>query len=256
MKNGKKISALRKSYWFRFAFRICVLVVGIYLYIFKPERFGVLDGFNFFTGFSEFHLLWLIWVLDMLPQLFSYKNKAPLGLKKQFERNFSSPQKSADKETLKKYITASNRKAAGVFALWCFCLALGGTLYFCGLLGKKEVFIVTLLFYVGDLVCVLIWCPFRVLMKSRCCTSCRIFNWDHFFMFSPIMFLGGFYSISLFALSLAVLAVWEINLALHPERFFEGTNKAIQCKECTDKLCTQFCPKTPKYKTNKETVKK
>jgi hypothetical protein len=30
---------------------------------------------------------------------------------------------------------------------------------------------------------------------------------------------------------------------LYPERFWEISNIALQCSNCTDKLCTQYCKK-------------
>ena len=44
---------------------------------------------------------------------------------------------------------------------------------------------------------------------------------------------------------LAVLAwlVWELCVMLYPERFWEHSNAALKCSECTDKLCTQYCQK-------------
>ena len=61
-----------------------------------------------------------------------------------------------------------------------------------------------------DLICVLIWCPFRLIMKNRCCTTCRIFNWDHLMMFSPLIFMGGFFASSLVILSAVAWLVWEL----------------------------------------------
>ena len=72
-----------------------------------------------------------------------------------------------------------------------------GALYYSGVLDRANLFMISVLFYVCDLICVLIWCPFRLIMKNRCCTTCRIFNWDHLMMFSPLIFLDGFFTRSL-----------------------------------------------------------
>ncbi|MBQ8537093.1 MAG: hypothetical protein IJ461_06810, partial [Clostridia bacterium] len=66
-------------------------------------------------------------------------------------------------------------------------------------------------------------------MKNRCCTTCRIFNWDHLMMFSPLVFIHSFYAQSLFLLALAVFFVWEGCILLYPERFWEQTNEALRC---------------------------
>jgi hypothetical protein len=119
-------------------------------------------------------------------------------------------------------------------------------LYYTHVIDNAFLFMVTVLFYVGDLVCVLIWCPFRLILHTRCCTTCRIYNWDHLMMFTPIMFIGSLYSTVLVLLALAVWVLWELCVFLYPERFWEQTNHALKCSECTDKLCSQYCQKLRK----------
>ena len=74
-------------------------------------------------------------------------------------------------------------------------------------------------------------------MKNKCCVNCRIYDWGHFMMFTPMLFIKNFYSWSLFFTALVVLINWEISYAKHPERFFAGSNKRIQCENCKDKSC-------------------
>ena len=62
-------------------------------------------------------------------------------------------------------------------------------------------------------------------------------------MFSPLIFVGGFFSLSLVAMALLVWLVWELCVIIYPERFCEMTNAALKCVNCTDKLCTQYCQK-------------
>ena len=74
-------------------------------------------------------------------------------------------------------------------------------------------------------------------MKNRCCTTCRIFNWDHLMMFAPFAFVGGFYGLSLLAMAVLVFVLWEMQVARHPEYFAERSNTALRCANCTDRLC-------------------
>lgn len=127
--------------------------------------------------------------------------------------------------------------------LWCLLIAAIGALYYTGVLDKANLFMISVLFYVCDLICVLIWCPFRLILKNRCCTTCRIFNWDHLMMFSPLIFMGGFYAGSLVAMAAVAWLVWELCVMMYPERFWDHSNEALKCSECTDKLCTQYCHK-------------
>ena len=75
-------------------------------------------------------------------------------------------------------------------------------------------------------------------------------------MFSPLIFIGGFYAISLVVLAVTALVVWEVRIMIYPERFWEMTNVALKCSECTDKLCTQYCQKLRKQKPIEEENKR
>ena len=78
------MSVTRKKYIFRLVFRCMVLVACTAGVILKPEAFDILDGMNFFRRFSVLHLLWLIWIMDMVQQIIPVKNKLPLGSMKLF----------------------------------------------------------------------------------------------------------------------------------------------------------------------------
>jgi len=236
------MSATRKRYFAKLAARCAVFVLCIYFGINNPESFEILNGMNFFVEFSLLHLLWLVWMIDMLLQVIPVKNNnVPLGSQKLFKNRFRPVSGDKSSQALKAYIKKSTKAAYKVFLLWTLLTAAIGILHYVGLLSKIKLFIVSVFFYVCDLICVLIWCPFRLMMKTRCCTTCRIFNWDHLMMFSPLIFVGGFYSVSLVVMAVLAWITWEISVLLYPERFWDGSNAAMKCAECTDKLCTQFC---------------
>ena len=240
------MSPTRKRYIARLVGRILILAVCAILCFVHPEYFEILTGMQFFRRFSLLHLLWLIWVADMVLQIIPIKNQLPLGSQKLFANRFKPIRDKINTAALKNYITTTTKAAYKVFILWCALIGVIGTLYFTDVLNKTGLFMVSVLFYVCDLICVLIFCPFRLLMKTRCCTTCRIFNWDHLMMFSPLVFMGGFYALSLVALAVLAWLVWELCILLYPERFWDQSNAALKCSECTDKLCTQYCQKLRK----------
>ncbi|MDO4476030.1 MAG: hypothetical protein Q4B59_04530 [Lachnospiraceae bacterium] len=182
----------------------------------------------------------------MIVQIIPIKNKVPLGSQKLFANRFRPIRDAINQHALEKYIKSTSRAAYKVLLIWVAGNGVIVYLHHLGVISKIGMFMITLIYYVCDLICVLVWCPFRLLMKNRCCTTCRIFNWDHLMMFTPIMFIGGFYSISLVVLALLAWIVWEACVALYPERFWEQSNAALKCSECTDKLCTQYCQKLKK----------
>ena len=210
---------------------------------FKPQFYDILDGMNFFDGFHILHFLWLIWVFDMILQIIPIKNKVALGSQKLFANRFRPITKKINYELLKNYVKNTTLSAYKIVVIWVLLILFVGILYYFNIINKIWLFIISVFFYVCDLICVLIWCPFRLIMKNKCCTTCRIFNWDHLMMFSPLIFCGGFFAISLVLIALLAWVVWEFCILLYPERFSEMTNIALRCSKCTDKLCTQYCKK-------------
>ena len=233
------ISSMRKKYILRFVFRLVALTAGFLLYFLKPSAFDVMNGWNFFKQFSVLHIFWIIWVGDMLAQLIPSKDYISMGAQKLFFTHFRKNKKMSKRlEELKAYIKINNYACVKIAVAWGLLIGAIGALAITGVLKKQELFLITAIFYVCDIICVLFWCPFRVFfLKNRCCMTCRIFNWDHLMMFSPFFFTTGFYSLSLLFLSIVVFLIWEICIFTHPERFWEGTNDTLKCKNCTEQLC-------------------
>ena len=242
----KNMSETRKRYFLRLLSRIAILITCLLLCFVCPNAFEVLEGNHFFTQFSVLHLLWLIWVADMVFQIIPVKNKVALGSQKLFANRFRPIRKKINYTALKNYVTTTTQAAYKVMLIWVLLIAAIGVLYYSNVIDKLWLFMISVFFYVCDLICVLIWCPFRLIMKNKCCTTCRIFNWDHLMMFSPLIFVGGFFSVSLVIMAVLAWLVWELCILIYPERFWEMTNQSLKCCECTDKLCTQYCQKLRK----------
>ena len=236
------VSDIRKKYILRLVARIVIFLVCILAYAFDWVRFDVLEGNRFFKRISVLHALWAVWMMDMLFQILPAKNIA-LGSQKLFKVRFKPVLHKINVQALKKYIVSTTKAAYKVFILWGLLIAALGIIRHFEIIKDVHLFLICVLFYVCDLICVLVWCPFRLIMGNKCCTTCRIFNWDHLMMFTPMLFVKGFYSYSLILVAIGVFAVWEICVFLYPERFWENSNMALKCTECTDKLCTQYCRK-------------
>ena len=239
------VSNIRKRYIARLVCRCLILLWAVILYLTDFASHDILQGFAFFQKFSLLHLLWAIWMLDMLAQLVPAKSIA-LGSHKVFQCRFKPVLERINKEALKRYITTTTQAAYKVMVLWVLLIAGLGVLHHFQILSDAHLFLISVLFYVCDLICVLVWCPFRLIMKNKCCTTCRIFNWDHLMMFTPMLFVKGFFSISLILVSTVVWLAWELCVLIYPERFWEKSNAALKCSECTDKLCIQYCQKLRK----------
>lgn len=241
-----QISKTRKIYFSRLAGRVILFIIAILIYIFDNDEFYVADGMNFFQKFSLLHILWIIWMFDMLLQLIPVKAHISIGSQKVFESLFRPIKEKINHKNLKQYIKDTTASAYKVMLIWISVTVLISILHLSGIIDTGMMILISVFFYVCDLICVLIWCPFRLIMNNKCCTSCRIFGWDHLMMFLPIITVNSFYSWTLVLFSVAIWIIWEICVFTYPERFWENSNMALKCSECTDKLCTQYCRKLRK----------
>ncbi len=243
---GEGTSKTRKIYFVRLFGRCIVLILCIMLFIYRREEFLIAEGMHFFDRFSVLHILWGIWMCDMILQLIPVKAHISIGSQKVFSVMFKPIKEKIQYKNLKKYIKDTTSAAYKVMIIWVVLSVVIALLHAFGVISTAVVLLISVFFYVCDLICVLIWCPFRFIMKNKCCTTWRIFNWDHFMMFSPLITVCGFYSWTLVLFSVLIWFVWEICVFLYPERFWENSNMALRCSECTDKLCTQYCRKLRK----------
>ena len=132
---------------------------------------------------------------------------------------------------------AADCSALLVAAVWIGFNLIFFVLYRQGIIGVPELILLTLFYFLSDMICVLYFCPFRLMMHTRCCTTCRIFNWDSMMMCTPLLFIGGIYGWSLAAFAMAVLIHWETLYSRFPERFFECSNESLRCGNCEGNLC-------------------
>lgn len=238
-------SKTRRAYIGKLICRCAVLIACILMAIFVPQQMEVLEGWNFFRTLSPLHLLWFVWMLDMLWQIVPIKKHLviALGSQKHFGFRFRAMKENFSNQALRRYIVDTTKAAYKVFVIWAAAVGIISLLRGFDILNDTILFLIAVLFYVCDLICVLIWCPFRLIVKAKCCTTCRIFNWDHLMMFSPMLMIRGFYSGTLILMAFADWLLWELCVMMYPERFWEQSNAALRCANCTDKLCTQYCKK-------------
>ena len=153
------------------------------------------------------------------------------GSQKQFARNYMKSG-STDIDI------SDNNSTVLVALIWIVFNGIFGALHMVGILDDGIMILLCSAYSICDIICILFFCPFQTwFMKNKCCSTCRIYNWDYAMMFTPLFFVRKTYTWSLLALSVALLFRWEITFYLHPERFSEKTNDYLQCRNCSEKLC-------------------
>ena len=203
-------------------------------------------------------IVWVFFIVEMLFRFFPSRLES-MGCQKQFERNYKPT--GADTPVNQPWQTT-----ALVAVLWLALNAVLGVLYFVRIFDRAILILIAIAYSVCDIICILFFCPFQTwFMKNRCCTTCRIYNWDFAMMFTPLVYIPSLYTYSLLGCALALLLRWEITYRLHPERFSTETNCSLDCSMCEERLCshkkqlrgflkkykTRFFPTRPSGRRNK-----
>lgn len=228
-----------QRYQTKLVLRILIFLSGIYIYIFHTEWLEMIYSRELHRELLLLYALWLALVVGMLYQLIPNRsNSVTMGSVKYYSMNYFPANEPYRPGEMNRFIQLSNIGALKVLASWLLLVAFIGILYFGKMIDRRMLFLITLFFYISDLICVVAWCPFQSwMMKNKCCVNCRIFNWDHAMMFSPFVFIPSFFTWSLLLLSLVIVVRWEYVWWKYPQRFWFRTNKVLQCKNCTEKMC-------------------
>lgn len=259
------------------ALKSALFAAGIGAYLWAPEKLNVYSQFGFEAGFSLINIMWILVFLSMLQKFFP-QAVTSIGSRKQFKELFHLPpvEKFLGKDLAnlsddvfsteffrgsEKYAILLeekrelNRGALLVLFAWIVLNVFIGALYFAGIIDQGMLVLISMFYFLSDMVCVLIYCPFqRLFMKNRCCVTCRIFNWDSIMLCTPLLFIPGWFSLTLCALALFLLIRWEIVFNRHPERFSEKFNLSLRCAGCREKLCRMKELVYPKSEANDQSA--
>ncbi len=229
-------TTMMNRYLVKFGIRLFIFMFMAIFYVTNKELMFRLMTQSIWHGVSVIHILWFIFMVMMLGHIFPTE-KVSMALRKADKKKYCANENYSELELLK-FVQDQNIKAWKVMLVWLCFNAIPGVLYLLGVLDEADLLMTTVFYFLCDYICILIFCPFQtVIMKNRCCVNCRIYEWGHFMMFTPMLFIRNFYSWSLFFTSCVVLLKWEITYAKHPERFWSGSNTNLQCINCKDKIC-------------------
>ena len=217
--------------------RVIIFGLVVTLYIFHRQQLTDIMTQDFFRSLTPLHFLWALLMLGMVIHLLPKFKITMSGLKSR-PYTYKEPEDGYDKVQLFQYVQQMNIRAWRVLLIWVCFNAIFGILYLCDVIGAAELLILTLFYFTCDLICMLVFCPFqKYIMGNRCCVNCRIFDWGHLMMYTPMLFIPSFFSWSLFFTSIVVALRWELTYSRYPERFWRGSNATIRCENCHDMTC-------------------
>ena len=228
MKDEKiKLTTVSVLHYIRLVYRSLLFLVFLLVYIMEKIRYGDLFRVEHLV---IVRIVWIIFVIEMVLRFFPSRFESP-GCQKQFARNYIKSGNTG--------INVQDNHATMLVALIWICMnAVIGALYMSEILDEGMMILICCAYSVCDMICILFFCPFQSwFLKNKCCSTCRIYNWDYAMMFTPLFFVRDPYSWSLLTMAVILMIRWEITFYLHPERFSESTNDYLKCSNCTEKLC-------------------
>ena len=238
-------SLMFKKYAAHLVFRTAVFAGVLFVYLTNSESIASFVAPGFFRSFGLPQMIWIVLMADMIRHLLP-KSKITMGVRKVHAEAFHAAEHYGT-EDLYRYVRESNIRAWKVMLIWLCFNAVFAAVYLAGVIGDAEMVMLTMFYYLSDFICMLIFCPFQTFwMKNRCCVNCRIYDWGHFMMFTPMLFVKSFFSWSLFFTACVVLIRWEVIYASFPERFWDGSNTAIRCVNCSEQVCRMKLPRVKK----------
>lgn len=235
LRTARKTPILRR-YLLGFLFRLGIFLLILVAYFYDKEHLIHLATQPIRRGVNFLHLLWLYFMVMMLSHIFPTRARSFAGRKAKGEDYVPIPDYS-ELEMLR-FVQDQNRKAWMIMLVWLSGNAVVGILYLLGWISASGLILLSVFFFLSDYICILFFCPFQsAIMKNRCCINCRIYDWGHFMMFTPMLFIPNFFSWSLFFTACVELIRWELLYAKYPERFWHGSNQMLQCDRCNEKIC-------------------
>ena len=140
-------------YFIRLFGRIIVLLLTGIIFFLARDQFDVVKDLNFFKEFSVFHILWAVWMVDMILQLMPVRAYVSIGSQKQFIGLFRPIKEKINKQKLKKYLIDTTLSAYKVMAIWLILTSAISILYLTGVIDYAIILIISTVFYVCDLIC-------------------------------------------------------------------------------------------------------
>jgi hypothetical protein len=231
-RNGKKVklTAVSMLHYVRLVYRSALLLAFLVVYLHYRLNGGedvetILEGRPLIIS-----IIWFVFTLEMILRFFPSRLESP-GSQKQFARNYIRTGNTEIK-------VQDNNAVMLVALIWIAFNGIFGALHMMNILDDGIMILLCCIYSVCDMICILFFCPFQAwFLKNKCCSTCRIYNWDYAMMFTPLFFVRESYTWSLLALSVALMLRWEITFYRYPERFAESTNGYLHCSNCTEKLC-------------------
>lgn len=182
-------------------------------------------------------ILFIYFLLDTFEVILPFLNKSIYSSKMTRKMYIEVPHLNENK--LKEKMHFNNQRALIILILYTLGVATIGFSYlYIEWFTKQYIYLIFFAINFGDYFCILIWCPFQSLfLKSSCCNTCRISNWDRWMKFSILLFIPNFFTITINIIAFGIFTYWEYSHYKYPQRFYRISNKRLWCINCDKEHC-------------------
>lgn len=223
----------RQFYLFALAARLIVFLILVFYAVGTSPAQFLSDLEAGLTRLTPVSIIWLALMVCMVFRLFPSRIES-LGCQKIYVNHFESSGKVPTEEDLRK----GDRSALASFIFWIALNAVFFIAYWLDIVDVRFMVCLAGFYAVIDISCILFFCPFQSwFMHNRCCTTCRIFDWDYLMICTPLLAIPNAVTLTASAVAGIIFLRWELIYARHKERFFETSNCALKCSQCEEHLC-------------------
>ena len=223
----------RQFYLFALAARLIVFLILLFYAIETPPAQFLSDVKAGLTRFTPVSIVWLGLMICMIFRLFPSRIES-LGCQKIYAKR---AQETGTPPT-EKDLRTGERSALRSFLFWVALNAVFFIAYWTHIVDERFMVCLAGFYSVVDIFCILFFCPFQsCFMHNRCCTTCRIFDWDYLMICTPLLAFPNAVTLSASALAGVIFLRWELIYARNKERFYETSNTALKCSQCEEHLC-------------------
>lgn len=167
-----RISDISMGHYLKLFGRSAMFLASLSLYLTGRLAEELIRDFTAARVFAMF--IWAVFMIEMLMKYFPLGFES-MGCQKQFAKNYI-PAKNAD-DVPEKDLRIYDRGALLILIFWIMLNGIVAALYFTHIIDRGILVLISLLYSVSDMICILFFCPFQTwFMKNKCCISCRIYT--------------------------------------------------------------------------------
>ena len=161
-----RISDISMGHYLKLFGRSAMFLASLALYLTGRLAEELIRDFTAARIFALF--IWVVFMVEMLMKYFPLGFES-MGCQKQFAKNYI-PAKNAD-DVPEKDLRIYDRGALLILIFWIMLNGIVAVLYFTHIIDRGILVLISLLYSVSDMICILFFCPFQTWFMKNSAVS-------------------------------------------------------------------------------------